>query len=97
MHQIELTDGTILQLLKYKSFLYSGEKYTVFLDPSCTHAEDDLPLFLLKNEPDNRYSLPEEALCQKLLPYLADLSAGGSHYFGQAEESLDIQELDAED
>ena len=92
---VKLTDGTTVELLKYKSFLCNGEKYTVFLDPELL-PEDDAPaeLFLLKNEPDGSYSVPDNKLTQKLLPFLVDLSAGGSHYFGQSESGLDIQELE---
>ena len=50
MHTVELADGTVIELLKYKSFLCNGEKYTVFLDPTVPMEEEDsLPaLFILK-------------------------------------------------
>ena len=99
MHNVELTDGTVIELLKYKSFLCNGEKYTVFLDPTTPMEENDpLPaLFKLKVLPDGRYSPMEESLALQLFPFLMDLSEGQSHYFGQAEAELNIQELDPDD
>lgn len=99
MHNVEFTDGTVIELLKYKSFLCNGEKYTVFLDPTAPMEENDpLPaLFILKEHKDGRYSPIEGELALKLLPFLTDLSEGQSHYFGQAEAELNIQELDPDD
>ena len=99
MHTVELADGTVIELLKYKSFLCNGEKYTVFLDPTVPMEEEDsLPaLFILKEQNDGRYSPIEGELALKLLPFLSDLSDGQSHYFGQAESELNIQELDSDD
>lgn len=71
--------GKKFSLLKVKSFLFGGKRYSLFIDPDDTD-DDGSPIpYVLKQTSDD-YVLAEEEVIEKIIPYIADILAGNEHF-----------------
>ena len=64
-------NGQALTLLKFRSFLFENEKYTIFLDVDKT---DSSQVYILKHLSDGSYKVPKEEKLSVLIPIIANIA-----------------------
>lgn len=91
---VTLTDGRSAgELLFYRAFSVKGERYSIFLDLENAPEGENYQPFILKDEPNGLYSVPDNALIYSILDFIEDMLKGNSHFYTQYDLELELTEL----
>ena len=91
---VTLTDGRSAgELLFYRAFSIKGERYSIFLDLENPPEGENYQPFVLKDEPDGLYSVPDNALMYSILNFLDDMLKGNTHFYTKYDLDIELTEL----
>lgn len=77
----DITVGnTTSKLIKYRSFVYKGEKYTVFIEPTTETEDSPGEIRMLAPLSDGTYTLPPADICRLLYPLCVDMILYQMHF-----------------
>ena len=92
--KVILTDGReIGELIFFRAFSVKGERYSIFLDIENAPEGENYQPFVLKDEPDDLFSVPDNDLMYSIITFLNDMLQGSGHYYTQSDMDLDLTVL----
>lgn len=91
--KVVLTDGRDIDVIFYRAFSVKGERYSIFLDIKNAPKGENYQAFVLKDEADGLFSVPDNALIYSIIDFIQDLLNADTHFYTQRELDMDLREL----
>jgi hypothetical protein len=89
--KVVLTDGReVGHLIFFRAFSVKGERYSIFLDIDNVPKGQNYQPFVLKDEHDGLFSVPDNDLMYRIINFLNDTLQGDGHYYTQSDMDLDL-------